>query len=77
MGVASAFTFGRMFGAAEAWALSTGAPVEHVTPVTWKKALGLGLNATFTPIPDANHGLRRIKQQPQIFNAIREAVTAP
>ena len=42
-----------------------------------KKAVGLGLNATFTPIPGANHGLRRIKRQPQIFDAIRAAVTSP
>jgi crossover junction endodeoxyribonuclease RuvC len=40
-GVSSSFAFGRATGAAEAWAMSHGAPVEWVSPAKWKKAMGL------------------------------------
>lgn len=36
-GVISSFQFGRMFGAVEAAAISTGYRVEHVSPAVWKK----------------------------------------
>jgi hypothetical protein len=40
-GVSSSFQFGRMFGAVEAAAISTGYRVEHVSPASWKRKFQL------------------------------------
>ena len=40
-GVSSSFQFGKMYGAVEALAISTGYRVEHVSPAKWKKAFHL------------------------------------
>jgi len=40
-GVSSSFAFGRATGAAEAWAMAYGVPVEWVTSSKWKKSMGL------------------------------------
>jgi len=40
-GVTSSFQFGRMLGGVEVTVTSYGAPVEYVSPATWKKAMGL------------------------------------
>lgn len=45
-GVSSSFQFGKMYGAVEALAISTGYRVEHVTPAVWKKAFHLSRDKT-------------------------------
>jgi crossover junction endodeoxyribonuclease RuvC len=40
-GVTSSFSFGRITGGVEAWAMSYGLPVHWVTPQVWKKSMQL------------------------------------